>query len=159
MQRYVSVLAVSMDGQDMVMLRKDRGPPQIIGKLTVPGGKVDAEDPSLAHAAARELREKCGVDVAPASLLRIFHKGDGVKYEWTTFFARTDVSGARTQPGETEPIHVARVSDVLQALHEGSNDHAPDLRELMDAAAAALALAAAIPCEPPRRASKKLAGP
>lgn len=158
MQRYVSVLAVSLDGQDMVMLRKDRGPPQIVGKLTVPGGKVDAEDTSLAHAAARELKEECGLDVEPASLLRIFHKGDGIRFDWTTFFARTDISGACTQPGETEPIHIAAVSDVLEALDAGGHDHAPDLGELMAAAAPALA-AAAIPCEPPRGASKKIARP
>ena len=38
---------------------------------TCPGGKVDREDPSTAHAAARELREEVGVRVAPEDLLYI----------------------------------------------------------------------------------------
>ena len=101
MQHCVSILAASMNGEEMVILRKDRGPAHVVGKLTIPGGKQDADDLSLPHAAARELKEECGVAVDPASLLRIFHKGDGVNSAWTTFFVRADIEGACTQAGKT----------------------------------------------------------
>lgn len=50
--------------------------------ITFPGGRSEAQDPSAAHTAARELREETGVVVRPESLVPLVQNGIH-----TTFYA------------------------------------------------------------------------
>lgn len=57
------------------------------GLLALPGGKVEAGDASLAHAAARELEEETGL-VFPAGAFRVVHTLNGPDWVVTLLLVR-----------------------------------------------------------------------
>ena len=128
--RYVSVLACSPCQQEVVLLLKLKGPAHLINKWTMPGGKVDADDISLAHAAARELREETGVTVDPNDMIQI-HEVINAEYEWTMFYVATDISSAVSQPNEVEPIRVAQLAEVRRAVYTLADNYASDFAQVL----------------------------
>lgn len=134
MQRYVSVLALSEDFHDVVLLRKTKGPAHIIGKLTIPGGKVEESDTDLKTAAAREFREESGVEVDPASLFNVGIVSTPGEFELTVYACATDISKACTQPNEEEAITVMDLKNVMEALVNRDPEFVPDLAQFIDSA-------------------------
>jgi hypothetical protein len=57
-KRYIVAIAVSEDASRMVLLTKNRGPSELLGRLTFPGGHVELDDPTAEAAAKRELLEQ-----------------------------------------------------------------------------------------------------
>lgn len=133
MKRYVNIIAVSEDGEHVVVLHKRKGPAHLLGKITVPGGQIDESDASAAQAGARELAEETGIVVAADQLVRVAFKGNS-SFELTTFAVQTDISMACQQPGETEPIEIQRLPQVLQFATSGDERYVSDLAELLQAA-------------------------
>lgn len=88
--KYVLTVILSNDGQYGIGIVKNKGPEQVIGKITFPGGRVEPGE-NLAVAAARELHEETGVLVDPSQLINIANS-------------------------ETMAVFAARSSDVLSAI-------------------------------------------
>lgn len=134
MQQYVSVLALSEDFHDFVLIRKTKGPAHIVGKLTLPGGKVESTDTDMPSAAARELREECGVQVDPKSLVLVGILSDPGEYELMVYACTADISKACTQPHEEEAISVMDMKTVMEALVDHDPQYVPDLAQFIDGA-------------------------
>lgn len=128
--RYVSVLACSLNQKEVVLLLKLKGPAHLINKWTMPGGKVDADDISLAHAAARELREESGVTVEPGDLIKIYEVIHA-EYEWTVFYVATDISAAVSQLNEAEPIRIGKIAEVRSAVKVQAGNYASDFGKVL----------------------------
>lgn len=158
MKKYVSVLAVSPDLASVVLLKKDRGPKHLIGKLCTPGGRLEDSDESLAHAASRELAEECGVRTDPKDLINIFHRADE-ESEWTVFFAIADISGAKNQPGETEEVVVGDFEALRASAAAKDESYARDFDTMLTALDASSAAAAAMKMAEQSASKKKLAAP
>ena len=58
-----------------------------VANIALPGGHVEPYDPSLAHAAARELHEETGVVVDPGALLPVL-QGGSPRCPCTAFVSR-----------------------------------------------------------------------
>lgn len=119
---YVITIVVSEDARNVVLLLNNKGPAHLIGKWTFPGGKDDHPgDLSPAHAAPRELFEESGVKV-DASKFTLVRRTEADYGSLSLFFARTDISHARTM--ETEIIQVANLDKVVQeVLNEAGAAH------------------------------------
>ncbi|OHD24268.1 MAG: hypothetical protein A2Y38_20085 [Spirochaetes bacterium GWB1_59_5] len=62
MIRYVVGFAFSEDRKQVVLIKKDRGPEELRGKLNGVGGKINASE-SIYEAMSREFKEETGVDI------------------------------------------------------------------------------------------------
>jgi 8-oxo-dGTP pyrophosphatase MutT (NUDIX family) len=127
---YVSIIAIDPRADEVLLMEKTKGPQHLIGKLTFPGGKREAEDPSAAHAAARELLEEAGVEVPPFDLIHLSKKG-GQDHTWEIFVAITDLSDAQAQPGEEEAVFKASLSETRKNATD-LNTYAADTAELLE---------------------------
>jgi 8-oxo-dGTP pyrophosphatase MutT (NUDIX family) len=124
---YVIVVALSIDGQKVILLTKDKGPAQLIGKITFPGGKIDPEDFHGSIAAARELNEETGINVTGDDMIFIKRR----EGEWgsiESYLVVCDISNAKTM--ETEVVSIADVVDTLVRAKETPDLYAPDFMEL-----------------------------
>lgn len=150
-RRFVSVIPVSLDGREICLLLKNRGPKEIVGKVTFSGGGSEPSDVSLAHGAKRELFEETGVDANVEDFVEVFHKltKNGPLH---VFFVVADLSVARTM--EDEVVIKARVSALLAAAQgKERGNFAPDFLELFEPALGriqALEAANPIPLAPAR---------
>lgn len=92
----VAVGAAVVRGEQVLVVRRGREPS--LGKWTLPGGAVDLGE-RMRDAAAREVREECGIEVEVGEVVtvldNIVHDGDGaVRYHYAIVdFAARYLSG------------------------------------------------------------------
>jgi 8-oxo-dGTP pyrophosphatase MutT (NUDIX family) len=105
------------DGLMVLLTLRSAGLPEHAGQISFPGGRVEAEDPSVAHAALREANEEVGLPAGRVTIL-----GELTAYETVTGYCVTPVVGWVEPPFELtlDPIEVADVFEAPLAflLHE-----------------------------------------
>jgi ADP-ribose pyrophosphatase YjhB (NUDIX family) len=106
---YICVAAMSPACDNVVLLKKNKGPEHLIGKWTLPGGKVEAGE-DLKDAAARELKEETGLEVNSYSLENVYVV-NGTGYDLHVFGVVADVAKAKSQ--ESEEVEVFDTNRVL----------------------------------------------
>jgi 8-oxo-dGTP pyrophosphatase MutT (NUDIX family) len=105
------------DGLMVLLTLRSAGLPEHAGQISFPGGRVEAEDASVAHAALREANEEVGLPAGRVTIL-----GELTAYETVTGYCVTPVVGWVEPPFELtlDPIEVADVFEAPLAflLHE-----------------------------------------
>lgn len=106
---YVLNHVFSPDLNSLVSLVKDRGPEFLIGKITVPGGKIEGDD-SIKKSATKEMMEETGVFV-PEEDWVIFEKYEEEDYILYKLVALSEnYKNAKTM--ETEKVFNVNVEEV-----------------------------------------------
>jgi 8-oxo-dGTP pyrophosphatase MutT (NUDIX family) len=97
------------DGLTMLLTQRSADLPDHPGQISFPGGRVEPDDASLAHAALREATEEIGL---PAERVAII--GELATYETVTGFRVTPIVGWVEPPFviTPDPIEVADVFEV-----------------------------------------------
>jgi 8-oxo-dGTP pyrophosphatase MutT (NUDIX family) len=93
----------------LLLTLRSTGLPEHAGQISFPGGRVEAEDVSLAHAALREATEEVGLSAERVSIL-----GELEPYETVTGYRVTPVVGWVEPPFDLKPDPV-EVADVFEA--------------------------------------------
>lgn len=132
MKRYISVIALTEDLEDVVLLQKTKGPEHLIGKWIIPGGGLEESDVSLQHAAAREFKEETGCDIPAEKMIPFCRKGSDM-FQLDVFFAVGDVRSAKQQPNEVEPIEVRNWARVRAEIAAGDASYADDFVDIVRA--------------------------
>lgn len=126
-KRFVIIVAVDESARNLVLLTKNKGPSQLIGKATFPGGVEEAFDGSAEAAGRRELLEETGVD-APLAAFQLVDIHTNETRHLKTIFVSCDISAARTM--ETEVVFLSSIDAVMCQLEtDGADRFAPDMAE------------------------------
>lgn len=120
--KYVLMIVIDTERDEVVTLVKTRGPEHLLGKITFPGGRVEASE-SMAEAAAREMREETGIDI-PANDWLYLARSEQVG----VFIANGPAALAETK--EDEVVTVMKVSEAVE-LSRTSGLYAPDFNALL----------------------------
>ncbi len=96
-------------GLTLLLTQRSADLPDHPGQISFPGGRVEADDPTLAHAALREATEEVGL---PADRVDVL--GELATYETVTGFAVTPIVGWVEPPFTLapDPIEVAEAFEV-----------------------------------------------
>lgn len=135
--QYVLNHVFTNDFKEMVCLEKNRGPKFLIGKITVPGGKIEGDD-SIEKSASKEMFEETGLQI-PESDWVIFEKyeeHDYVLYKLAAFSSQC--REAKTM--ETERVFAAYVENVLEDCQENPHKYTQDFFMNLQSSMSALAL-------------------
>ena len=95
--------------------------------LEVPGGMIDADDPSPMFAAAREMREETGYASDELVEIGVVHPNPALQENRCfSFLAKNAKLAGEPQPDDTEDIEVVRYPrrDVAGLLRDGKISHA-----------------------------------
>lgn len=119
----------SPDHKEVVNLLKQKGPANLIGKLTFPGGKEEVGE-SPEQALSREVLEECGIAVSPQDwkpVLVVTH----AEYMLQVFCATSEFwSMART--AEKEPISVNKVTHITALCKKNPRSFVPEFLEYIE---------------------------
>lgn len=119
MIHYVAVIALSTQLSRIAVLVKQKGPAHLIGKVTVPGGKVE-EGETIFAAAIREFREEAGVTL-PVDRLRLFSGVTGEDYPLTFVTCDTPrITNVAAQEGELEKVYLEDLATFLRMPEEAA---------------------------------------
>jgi 8-oxo-dGTP pyrophosphatase MutT (NUDIX family) len=101
------------DGLTLLLTQRSADLPDHPGQISFPGGRVEADDPTLAHAALRETAEEVGLAAERIEIL-----GQLATYETVTGYVVTPVVGWVEPPFTltTDPVEVADVFEVPLAF-------------------------------------------
>lgn len=101
------------DGLTLLLTLRSTGLPEHAGQISFPGGRVEAEDVSLADAALREAAEEVGLSAERVSIL-----GELAPYETVTGYRVTPVVGWVEPPFDLnpDPVEVADFFEVPLAF-------------------------------------------
>lgn len=129
MIKYVTGVLFSPDKKEVVNLLKQKGPANLIGKLTFPGGKQEPGE-SPEEALSREFLEECGVVVPPEDwkgVLVVEHES----YRLQVFCATSEMlSMARTT--EKEPVSVNKVKQIVNLCKNNPTAFVPEFLEYIE---------------------------
>jgi 8-oxo-dGTP pyrophosphatase MutT (NUDIX family) len=129
--RFVSIIAVDPFRDEVLLVKKIKGPKHLHGKFTFPGGKIEADDPSAAHAASRELLEEAGIEVPPFDLIHLTKRGNQ-EFSLEIFVAITSLDKAEPQPGEKEPVFKASLAQTRLKASQKDPDYLDDTSALLE---------------------------
>jgi len=101
------------EGLTLLLTQRSADLPDHPGQISFPGGRVEPEDPTLAHAALREAAEEVGLD-----RLRVDVLGQLAPYETVTGYRVTPVVGWVEPPIALtpDPVEVAEAFEVPLAF-------------------------------------------
>jgi 8-oxo-dGTP pyrophosphatase MutT (NUDIX family) len=101
------------DGLTLLLTQRSANLPDHAGQISFPGGRVEAHDPTLAHAALRETAEEVGLAADRIEIL-----GQLATYETVTGYVVTPVVGWVEPPFTltADPVEVADVFEVPLAF-------------------------------------------
>ena len=101
------------EGLTLLLTQRSADLPDHPGQISFPGGRVEPEDPTLAHAALREAAEEVGLD-----RLRVDVLGQLAPYETVTGYRVTPVVGWVEPPImlTPDPVEVAEAFEVPLAF-------------------------------------------
>lgn len=116
MTKYVAILAVDPENDEVLLLEKLKGPAHLIGKHTVPGGKIEDGEHAFT-AAVRELHQESGVQAMPEEMSYLGFKG-GDDWGLHIYSAITDLSKASAQPDELEKIYKYSFSGLISEIED-----------------------------------------
>ncbi len=120
----VIVLRPSDANFEVLMVRRHRGSRFMADSFVFPGGRVEPSDPSLLHAATREVREEVALVIDEQSLVPIAHwitpSSEPRRYD-TYFYVTTMPPGqtAKHDAVETTELLWATPGDVLRRNEAG----------------------------------------
>ena len=97
------------DGLMVLLTMRSAGLPEHAGQISFPGGRVEADDASVAQAALREAKEEVGLLAESVAIL-----GELTAYETVTGYRVTPVVGWVEPPFELTPDPI-EVADVFEA--------------------------------------------
>lgn len=126
MIRYVSVIATNIKKDQIVLLRKLKGPATVVGKLTVPGGKIEDAEGAI-WAAVRELEEESGLKVQWEDLVKVKEVNEAA-YSLVFFWYNGNIDEACAQEDELEKVFIGSVKDVVD---NKSGEYIQDVSELV----------------------------
>lgn len=129
LKQYVIIAAVSEDGERIALLTKSRGPEELLGRITFPGGHIESTDPDAVHAAQRELLEETGVQ-APLESFKVLEVVRNETRELHLVFVACDISHARKMEDEWVHVESLRAMPLPPEQNERSR-YAPDFFERM----------------------------
>lgn len=134
--RYVLMVVMDPDTGHAIGMTKLKGPAQLIGKITFPGGKLE-EGESVFEAASRELREETGVEVDETAWVPA-HTIVAPHYEMHIVAAHSpDVLQAQTR--EEEPVSILAVERHKEYARTHAQTYTPDFLQVLAVAEQALA--------------------
>lgn len=122
---WVNIIPLTADGQ-VVLIRQYRHGVEAM-TLEIPGGMVDAEDPSPLHAARREMQEETGYDSAEVTALGAIHPNPAIQANRChSFVARNVQKRFETHFDTTEETEVVLVplADIPDLIRRGQITHA-----------------------------------
>lgn len=116
-------------GLTLLLTQRSAGLPDHPGQISFPGGRVEPQDASLAHAALREATEEVGLPAERVAIL-----GELASYETVTGYCVTPVVGWIEPPFELnlDPIEVADAFEVPLAFLLDPLNHQQHFRMLGD---------------------------
>jgi 8-oxo-dGTP pyrophosphatase MutT (NUDIX family) len=100
-------------GLQVLLTQRSADLPDHPGQISFPGGRIEPDDPSIAHAALREAQEEIGLAPARVSLL-----GQLATYDTVTGYRVTPIVGWVEPPFDVtpDPVEVADVFEVPLAF-------------------------------------------
>ena len=122
---WVNIIPLTED-QHVVMVRQFRHGIEDF-TLEIPGGMVDAEDPSPMHAARREMVEESGYDSEDIIELGKVHPNPAIQGNYChTFLARRVRAGLKHELDTTEETEVVLVplASIKELIADGTITHA-----------------------------------
>lgn len=119
--RYVLMIMLSHDMKKAVLIEKNKGPKNLIGKLTFPGGKIESYDKSPFDAASREAFEEAGLEIAHDQW-EVITDVHGSDYCMLVLGVRASIEKAHTKESE-----IVSIMDVAPCLEEWSSEHGLDV--------------------------------
>ncbi len=101
------------DGLQVLLTQRSPDLPDHPGQISFPGGRIEPEDPTIAHAALREATEEIGLPAERVTVL-----GQLAHYETVTGYRVTPVVGWVEPPFDVapDPVEVADVFEVPLAF-------------------------------------------
>jgi ADP-ribose pyrophosphatase YjhB (NUDIX family) len=129
--RYIVAIVIDPKTRNVVTLLKQKGPALLLGKVTFPGGKIEANE-SVQAAASRELVEESGVAVPESAWCVVGRQGDE-HYELHVLAATSsEVHLARQL--ESEPVTVMNLDEAARQAGSSPGAYVPDFLPLLHAA-------------------------
>lgn len=123
---YVLLYIFNEDNSQIVGLLKKRGPPHLIGKITVPGGKSEQGE-DIYEAATREAKEECDLNI---SHWKLFDSTITDHYDYHKLYSTgNDISQA--QQMEDEPIFIMDVAEHMEQCSRVPEAYTLDFSEHM----------------------------
>lgn len=142
-KQYVLTVAMDTERQNVVLLKKLRGPQALRGKLNFPGGAIEPGE-TPAQAAVRELAEETGLQVG-ASHVHWVALRDEMGQAVLHVVAVTLPSVSAAIGLTDEPVCVAPIADVLDGKPRAGVPVGADVPELLRHVLAIMAPAASVP--------------
>lgn len=114
----VAVGAIARQGESLLLIR--RGQPPAEGRWSVPGGRVEWDEP-LAEAVCREVQEETGLQVEVSGLAGVVERRYPPRFHYVILDYFVEVTGGELRPGgDVTEVRWATADDLrLLPLSDG----------------------------------------
>lgn len=129
MQTYVLIVCLDQAQQNVVTLRKIKGPAAVIGKINFPGGKLELHEEPM-HAAIREFHEETGVLLPEQDLSMLCFGGVVDEYALYVYSAKTDLA-LQASTTEQEIVSVTPIAALPHPESAEARNYSPDFFRLL----------------------------